>query len=431
MLGAGEAGGSGRRGHRPGVRPRPAVGRSRHAARPGCRRRSRSWPSSSCCCRRGRRGAASATPDLRRDLRPHPARRAAPPPRADRRRGCRDGRRHRRVPRAPLRARRPPRGGHAAALRGAAECLGDLVPRRPGAMRVRAAHRAGRPVADRARPPLRAVRDERRGHRRQRGRRRGLPRRPGVLPGRWRRARGRRRRRAAGRGPPPARRGARGARRRAPVGLAEIARRRRSTAPRRRTRVRPGRAPPERGLPQPTCSTAGSTRGSATRSMPGRWRARSATPRPTATPRPRSARAMSSRADGRGLVARRGVDRGEPRRASRGSSRPRLPDDRVVRVGAGRVRAGRALAREGIDYAERVELWNHRHYMAAHLGHVLWATGSGPRRRGRPARARRRPRRDHDQDHGAPRPRLRRARTRGTGRPPSPCSTRPGASASR
>jgi DNA-binding CsgD family transcriptional regulator len=31
--------------------------------------------------------------------------------------------------------------------------------------------------------------------------------------------------------------------------------------------------------------------------------------------------------------------------------------------------------REGIEYAERVELWNHRHYMAAHLGHVLWATG--------------------------------------------------------
>ncbi len=31
--------------------------------------------------------------------------------------------------------------------------------------------------------------------------------------------------------------------------------------------------------------------------------------------------------------------------------------------------------REGIDYAERVELWNHRHYMAAHLAHVLWATG--------------------------------------------------------
>lgn len=31
--------------------------------------------------------------------------------------------------------------------------------------------------------------------------------------------------------------------------------------------------------------------------------------------------------------------------------------------------------REGIDYAERVELWNHRHYMASHLAHVLWATG--------------------------------------------------------
>jgi DNA-binding CsgD family transcriptional regulator/tetratricopeptide (TPR) repeat protein len=31
--------------------------------------------------------------------------------------------------------------------------------------------------------------------------------------------------------------------------------------------------------------------------------------------------------------------------------------------------------REGIEYAERAELWNDRHYMAAHLGHVLWATG--------------------------------------------------------
>lgn len=30
---------------------------------------------------------------------------------------------------------------------------------------------------------------------------------------------------------------------------------------------------------------------------------------------------------------------------------------------------------EGIDYAERTEQWNHRHYMAAHLGHVAWATG--------------------------------------------------------
>ncbi|HUR84811.1 MAG TPA: AAA family ATPase [Solirubrobacteraceae bacterium] len=31
--------------------------------------------------------------------------------------------------------------------------------------------------------------------------------------------------------------------------------------------------------------------------------------------------------------------------------------------------------RAGVDYAERAELWNHRHYMAAHLAHVLWATG--------------------------------------------------------
>ena len=29
----------------------------------------------------------------------------------------------------------------------------------------------------------------------------------------------------------------------------------------------------------------------------------------------------------------------------------------------------------GIGYAEKVELWNHRHYMASHLAHVQWATG--------------------------------------------------------
>jgi DNA-binding CsgD family transcriptional regulator len=29
----------------------------------------------------------------------------------------------------------------------------------------------------------------------------------------------------------------------------------------------------------------------------------------------------------------------------------------------------------GIEHAERSELWNHRHYMAAHLAHVRWATG--------------------------------------------------------
>ena len=36
---------------------------------------------------------------------------------------------------------------------------------------------------------------------------------------------------------------------------------------------------------------------------------------------------------------------------------------------------GEAWLREGIAYAERVERWNDRHYMAAHLAHVLWATG--------------------------------------------------------
>ena len=32
--------------------------------------------------------------------------------------------------------------------------------------------------------------------------------------------------------------------------------------------------------------------------------------------------------------------------------------------------------RDGIEFAQRVEMWNHRHYMAAHLAHVLWATGA-------------------------------------------------------
>jgi DNA-binding CsgD family transcriptional regulator len=32
----------------------------------------------------------------------------------------------------------------------------------------------------------------------------------------------------------------------------------------------------------------------------------------------------------------------------------------------------------GISFAERTELWNHRHYMAAHLAHVRWATGQWP-----------------------------------------------------
>jgi DNA-binding CsgD family transcriptional regulator len=36
---------------------------------------------------------------------------------------------------------------------------------------------------------------------------------------------------------------------------------------------------------------------------------------------------------------------------------------------------GETWLRQGIEYAERVERWNDRHYMAAHLAHVLWATG--------------------------------------------------------
>jgi DNA-binding CsgD family transcriptional regulator len=37
-------------------------------------------------------------------------------------------------------------------------------------------------------------------------------------------------------------------------------------------------------------------------------------------------------------------------------------------------RAERWLA-DGIGYAEKAELWNHRHYMASHLAHVQWCTG--------------------------------------------------------
>ena len=37
-------------------------------------------------------------------------------------------------------------------------------------------------------------------------------------------------------------------------------------------------------------------------------------------------------------------------------------------------RAERWLS-EGIDYAESVDLWNHRSYMTAHLAHVRWAVG--------------------------------------------------------
>jgi DNA-binding CsgD family transcriptional regulator len=38
-------------------------------------------------------------------------------------------------------------------------------------------------------------------------------------------------------------------------------------------------------------------------------------------------------------------------------------------------RDGERWLRDGIEFADRVDLPNHRHYMAAHLAHVLWATG--------------------------------------------------------
>ena len=45
------------------------------------------------------------------------------------------------------------------------------------------------------------------------------------------------------------------------------------------------------------------------------------------------------------------------------------------RLGAGGVRPGRRWLGDGIAYAERVERFNDRHYMAAHLAHVQWASG--------------------------------------------------------
>ena len=116
-----EAGGSGRRGHRPGVRSRPAVGRARHPARRavdaarGAGRAVRA-AAGALAWRYGFRHALIC--DAIYDHIPQA--RAAPPPRADRRRGCRHGRRtdaflalH--YERAGRRA-----DAHAAALRGAA-----------------------------------------------------------------------------------------------------------------------------------------------------------------------------------------------------------------------------------------------------------------------------------------------------------------------
>jgi tetratricopeptide (TPR) repeat protein len=62
---------------------------------------------------------------------------------------------------------------------------------------------------------------------------------------------------------------------------------------------------------------------------------------------------------------------------------------------------------EGVDYAERVEMWNHRHYMAAHLAPRLGAVGrgggGGPPAPPGPGR---RARRHHHPDHRRARPRV-------------------------
>ena len=62
---------------------------------------------------------------------------------------------------------------------------------------------------------------------------------------------------------------------------------------------------------------------------------------------------------------------------------------------------------EGIRYAEKAELWNHRHYMASHLAHVQWATGQwDAAAQTAQQRAGRRARRHHHPDHRAVRPGL-------------------------
>ena len=127
------------------------------------------------------------------------------------------------------------------------------------------------------------------------------------------------------------------------------------------------------------------------------------------------------RPDGRGLGAARGGDRARSRPASlrgRGGARRTGCSGRARRCWSSTTARERWL-REGIEYAERVELWNHRHYMAAHLAHV--AVGDRPLGRGRGDR-RATPwptaRRDHHPDHGAARARLRGAGARRRSRRP-------------
>ena len=144
-----------------------------------------------------------------------------------------------------------------------------------------------------------------------------------------------------------------------------------------RTASAPGSSPPWR---PPTCSTAGST----SRSR-------------TATEARRLAEAVGDRATEHDADATLGVCFVFAGRMDEGWStlERAIARSRLDHLEAEAARAYRMLGscasvlveydraekwlRDGIKEAERHELWNHRHYMAAHLAHVAWATGAGAR----------------------------------------------------
>ena len=128
----------------------------------------------------------------------------------------------------------------------------------------------------------------------------------------------------------------------------------------------------------PTCSTAGSTTAIAyATEARDAGRGRPATPPPSATPRRRSAPATSSPAGWTraGRCSRRSSRRARPAHLEAEAARAyRMLG--IVRLRPRRVRrAPSAGCARASTTPRRVELWNHRHYMAAHLAHVLWATG--------------------------------------------------------
>ena len=103
---------------------------------------------------------------------------------------------------------------------------------------------------------------------------------------------------------------------------------------------------------------------SATPSMPGRWRASSATPRPTgnAAVTLGACYVFAGRMDGALLEESIAASRDAHLEAEAARGYRMIGSCASVLVEYERARA---LAQGGIDYAERVELWNHRHYMAA------------------------------------------------------------------